>query len=174
MVATPGAARFGELVVHVATHNIGFGETIGNNRGKFLEIIGVPYQDKQGAEWCAYFASYCYRKAAFIEALEGRGLARTKVKIGGAKRLSDYVVKEMAGGLSFLDPLLARPGDLVIWHRGALSLPWGKGHVGIVERVDPDGILHTIEGNTGRFPSKVKRLSHDVSKERLFRMVGIR
>lgn len=171
MGAVPGAARFGELVVYVATHNIGYGESTANNQGKFLEIIGVP---KDGAEWCAYFASYCYRHAAELEAREGRGLARTRVKIAGAKRLSDYVGKEMSGGGIFTDPTLARPGDLVIWHRGLLSLPWGKGHVGIVERVDPDGILHTIEGNTGRFPSKVKRLSHDVSKERLFRIVGVR
>jgi hypothetical protein len=31
-----------------------------------------------------------------------------------------------------------KPGDLVVWDE----------HVGIVERVDPDGTLHTIEGNT--------------------------
>ena len=36
-----------------------------------------------------------------------------------------------------------QPGDIFI-----MDLGHGLGHTGIVERVDPDGTLHTIEGNT--------------------------
>src|SRR5947209_6127463 len=33
----------------------------------------------------------------------------------------------------------AAPGELIVW---------GSRHVGIVESVDPDGTIHTIEGNS--------------------------
>jgi len=37
------------------------------------------------------------------------------------------------------------PGDLVVW---------GGQHIGIVESVDPDGAIHTIEGNSSNAVSK--------------------
>ncbi len=37
---------------------------------------------------------------------------------------------------------------------------------GIVELVESNGIIHTIEGNVGRYPSLVHRFQHDVEYER--------
>ena len=35
---------------------------------------------------------------------------------------------------------MSKPGNLIVW---------GGEHIGIVESVDPDGSVHTIEGNSG-------------------------
>jgi CHAP domain len=37
------------------------------------------------------------------------------------------------------------PGDLIVW---------GGRHIGIVESVDPDGSIHTIEGNSSNAVSR--------------------
>lgn len=142
----------------VAQSNIGFGEEGANNRGKFITAIGAP----PGEEWCAYFQSYCWKQAAIL-----LGISLPFQVSGGAKSLSKSIAKF---GRSFKDPELAMPGDLVCWHRGKVA--W-KGHIAMVESIDPDGVIHTIEGNVGTYPSRVKRLSHDVSKERLFQFSSI-
>ena len=46
-----------------------------------------------------------------------------------------------------------KPGDVVVFTRK------GGGHVGIVESVE-GGRLVTIEGNVGKFPAKVKRMTY--------------
>lgn len=155
----------------VAARNLGCGEVGGNNTGPLIEAMG----GRAGDDWCALFAGYCYRRAAQLLKLPPplwcwRGAKDYKVIETAAKRLGRQMAASL-GAIKFLDPSLARAGDLVVWHRTAV--PW-KGHVGIVERVDPDGILHTIEGNVGKFPAKVKRLVHDVSKERLAFFAGLR
>jgi hypothetical protein len=149
-------------VVYVARKNIGYGEEGVNNSGLFIESMG----GKPGHEWCALFARWCIKRAHEIKGLWAPSwLDRMPgVPEVGAKRLTKAVGRV---GRFFTDPLEARPGDLVCWHRRTGLISW-KGHVGIVEKVDPDGIIHTIEGNVGAFPAKVKRLSHDVRKERLY------
>lgn len=154
--------------LYVATSNIGFGESGANNEGGLLVAIGCPIGE--GREWCAYLMNYCYRKAAqrLKVVCPFRLHRRPGVLESSAKRL----VKNLAAfGSHYTDPMLARPGDLVCWGK-ANPLDW-RGHVGMVERVDPDGILHTIEGNVGRYPAKVKRLVHDVRKERLYMFASL-
>jgi hypothetical protein len=142
-------------IVFVASSNVGYGEVEGNNDGPLIRAMG----GKPGQEWCALFAGHCYERAH-----KRLGVTMPFQRSTGAKRL----VKNLAAvGRFFTDPLEARPGDLVCWHRRTGLISW-KGHVGIVEKVDPDGIIHTIEGNVGAFPAKVRRLSHDVRKERLY------
>ena len=48
------------------------------------------------------------------------------------------------------------------WDRGDPG-SW-QGHIGFVERVE-DGVLYTVEGNVGSYPSKVKRFMHDLSSQ---------
>lgn len=150
-----------ELVVYVARKNLGGGETTANNSGRFIDLIG----GKSGEEWCAAFAGYCYQRAH-----ELAGQPMPFARSLGAKRLTKNLA---AVGVKFTDPTLALPGDLICWHRKTGLISW-QGHVGIVERVDPDGLVHTIEGNVGRYPSKVRRFVHDVSKERLFLFASLR
>ena len=84
-------------------------------------------------------------------------------RTGGAKALFKRIRK--TGTDLGKDLSLVRPGDVVAWHRGKEG-SW-QGHIEIVEFVDDSGLLHTIGGNVGRFPAKVKRLVHDPTHERL-------
>jgi hypothetical protein len=60
-----------------------------------------------------------------------------------------------------------RPGDVVTWWRGTYS-GW-QGHIGIVEGF-ADGIVTTIEGNRGRYPSRVGRFRYVLG--RIDRLLG--
>jgi hypothetical protein len=158
-------------VVRVARKNIGYGEVEGNNDGPLLRAIG----GKPGHEWCALFAGYCYRKAITnlwgVTMRDEWAWRKPGQPVIGAKEL----VKAAwgAGALRFTDPLFAKPGDLICWHRRTGPISW-KGHVGLVEEIK-DGLVHTIEGNVGKFPSRVKRLVRDVHKDdRFYGFAGFR
>ncbi len=152
--------------VRVAISNIGYGETTSNNQGRFLDLIG----GRAGGEWCAAFSGYCYRRAAEIRSHPWPSwtLRSDKPELG-AKALTKAMGKV---GRMFTDPSKARPGDLVCWHRRTGPVSW-KGHVGIVIAVDSDGIIETCEGNVGKYPAKVRRFIHDVTKERLYSFASL-
>ena len=137
--------------LEIARREIGYGEEGGNNSGmhvaKYHRIADDGNDDDDGA-WCAAFVSYCFEEGA-----KQIGIEMPFKRSGGAKRLFSNVT---VTGANVQDP---RPGDVVLWDRGAPG-SW-QGHIGIVESVS-DGILHTIEGNVGSYPSKVKRLSYDM------------
>lgn len=91
---------------------------------------------KEGLPWCAGFVSYCCKKAGL-----------NVPYLLGAKSFLKY-------GQGVSDP---KPGDIIVFSRQ------GGGHVGIVEKVTEDSIV-TIEGNTGEYPSVVKRISYQKGK----------
>ena len=145
----------GLTALAVAVECLGEGEVGGNNSGPFVEmLLGKEYDgdDDDDGAWCAAFVSHCFKEAAKLCKVE----LSFKTSFG-AKRLFRNVAK--AGQLVDI-PV---PGDIVCWDRGTPG-SW-QGHIGIVEKYE-DGILHTIEGNTGRYPSKVRRLTHDLSKDK--------
>ncbi len=158
--------RLSQGAAKVAISNIGYGETDRNNEGLFIDIIG----GRAGGEWCAAFAGYCHRRSA---ELQGYKVPAWTLRHGkpelGAKAITKALGKV---GRMFTDPTMARPGDLVCWHRRTGPISW-KGHVGIVVAVGSDGIIETCEGNVGRFPAKVRRFTHDVSKERLYSFASL-
>jgi hypothetical protein len=79
-----------------------------------------------GAPWCAYFVSWAAAKAGAPLGSEGQGL-------GSVAELTDWA---KSTGRFTETP---QPGDLILF---------GTEHVGIVESVNPDGTLTTVEGNT--------------------------
>ena len=144
-----------ETALTVAREWIGKGEEGGNNSGPFVEWLhGKEYDgdpDDDG-NWCAAFVSACFEEA-------GKRLSITMPfqRTGGAKALYRRVGK--AG--RFVQAPDIQPGDVIAWDRGTPG-DW-RGHVGIVERYEADtGLLHTIEGNVGRYPAKVRRRVHDM------------
>lgn len=143
--------RIRELVVHVAASNIGFGETTGNNRGRFIDLIGGELISTDNPEWCALFAGYCYRRAyQLLGQTEPAWLFRRPgVPEPGARRLVRGL-GDMAGMYTYENSRLVKPGDLGLLERK------GGHHVFVVEK-QIEGVVHTIAGNEGRFPSKVKR-----------------
>jgi hypothetical protein len=152
-------SALGAAALAVAIEEIGNGEEGGNNSGKHMaRYMGVDDDgdDDDDGAWCASFISYCCSTAASrldisLPFSTSRGAKALYRKIGEA-------------GSFTTNPL---PGDVVCWDRGKPG-SW-QGHIGIVEKVQ-NGILYTVEGNVGKFPSTVHRIKHDL--DRLDRLIG--
>jgi hypothetical protein len=140
--------------LEAAVELIGQGEEGGDNRGPFVEMLINPAKPPQN--WCAGFVGFCYQRAALR-----MGVPLPFARSLGAKRLGRNVG---AAGRIFTDPALAKPGDLMVFDRGAKG-SW-MGHVAMVEQVinytaDSDGAplsshVATVEGNSG--PKVMRRL----------------
>ncbi len=145
--------NLGELAIPIALHEIGKGEIGGNNAGKDV----MRYRrgkDTKGA-WCASFVSYCLEEGAALADVEC-----PPVRSAGAKRLFKNCLA--AGAFRVQEP---QRGDIALWQRGVKN-SW-KGHVGIVQRVLPDGTFVCIEGNRGRFPAMVDTFKHQLGEPSL-------
>ena len=93
---------------------------------------GGPSQGAQAGEpWCAYFASWAAQQAGTPIGDAGQGLGSVAEITDWAQRTGRYLP---AGSTP-------QPGDLILF---------GTDHVGIVESVNPDGSLTTVEGNSTR------------------------
>lgn len=112
-------------------------ETGGNNesdRIREYRTATVGAKNTPGP-WCAYFVSWLAQQAG--------------APIGAGGNGTGYVPTLEAWGRQegrFAERGAGRPsaGDIVIFDWGGDGTP---DHTGIVERVDPDGRVHTIEGN---------------------------
>ncbi len=138
----------------VARREIGHGEEGGNNSGQFVaryHRIDDDGDDDDDGSWCAAFVSYCFEEGA-----KALGIEMPFDRSGGAKRL----YRNIGEAGSF--PSDPAPGDVICWDRGRRG-SW-KGHLALIERVS-EGIVYTIEGNVGSYPSKVRRFMHDLSRE---------
>lgn len=85
--------------------------------------------------WCAYFVSWLGRQAGTPLGEAGQGFGAVKDVAAWAQRT----------GRSLPAGATPQPGDLIVW---------GSEHIGIVESVDPDGRIHTIEGNSSNAVSR--------------------
>lgn len=156
----------------VASECLGKGETGGNNSGPFVEMLhGLDYDgntDDDGA-WCAAFVGYCFLTAALND-----DTPLTFTRSGGAKRLFKNIsnagecvlVSDLDGDArtTAIRDFGVLPGDVICFHRGKPG-SW-MGHIGIVERLD-GGVVHTIEGNVGTYPSKVRRFRRGLDNPNL-------
>jgi hypothetical protein len=79
--------------------------------------------------WCAYFVSWIANKTGTPLGEAGQGFASVDGISGWAQRTG----RNLPAGTR------PQPGDLIYW---------GGRHVGMVESVDADGSIHTIEGNS--------------------------
>ena len=78
--------------------------------------------------WCAYFVSWAARQAGTPLGDSGQGFGRVDDVWAWAERAGKAVP---AGSPP-------APGDLIVWDE----------HIGVVSAVDPDGTVHTVEGNS--------------------------
>jgi hypothetical protein len=78
--------------------------------------------------WCAYFVSWAARQAGVPLGDSGQGFGRVDDVYAWAQQTG----KALPAGST------PAPGDLIVWDE----------HIGVVESVDPDGTIHTIEGNS--------------------------
>ncbi len=154
-------SNLGLMALEVAITEIGNGELGVNNAGDHVaRYFGVSEDRGSSAigSWCAAFVGYCCERAA-----GDLGIELPFQRSGGAKA----TYKRVGEAGQFIEVSEALPGDVVCWDRGKLlpnGQPSWQGHIGFVEKLQ-EGILYTIEGNVGRFPSKVRRFMHDIDKE---------
>ena len=124
-----------EKLLRVARQELGTKESpAGSNRVKYntayyrREVSGDSYP------WCCVFLWWCFQEAGFAPLYYGGGrTASCGALAGWAKRNGRFLSQDY------------RPGDLVFLRFSGTAIQ----HIGVVERVNGDGSLVTIEGNTG-------------------------
>jgi hypothetical protein len=123
-----------------------YAEDFGSNRGQELDALEKQF-GMSGAPWCAIFAT---------TALVQGGITRD-CRTAAVADINQWA---QAGSHGFTKGFRGtpRPGDL---------MTFGNDHVAIVEKVNSDGTVGTIEGNTSA--GKVARLKRDVSSGKFVR-----
>lgn len=92
------------------------------------EVSGSAYP------WCCVFVWWCFWKAGLQNQFYGGGRTASCGTLAAYARRQGQFVEEGY-----------QPGDLVFFHFSGTAIE----HIGIVEQVNTDGSLTTLEGNTG-------------------------
>jgi hypothetical protein len=87
--------------------------------------------------WCSYFVSWAAQQAGVPLGEAGQGFGAVGAVSAWAQRTGRFTP---AGAGT-----VPTPGDLIVW---------GGQHIGMVESVDPDGKIHTIEGNSSNMVTR--------------------
>ncbi len=87
--------------------------------------------------WCAYFVSWAAAQGGTPLGEAGQGFGSVSALYDWAQRTG----RATPAGTG----VRPNPGDLIVW---------GGEHIGIVESVDADGSIHTIEGNSSNAVSR--------------------
>jgi hypothetical protein len=136
----------GGRIVAAAQGEVGQGEQPpGSNDGSRIALYRSAVAGAQaGVPWCAYFASWAAAQA-------GTPLGDTGAGFGSVAATADWAART-----GQLLPATAVPqaGDLILF---------GTRHLGIVESVNQDGSLTTIEGNHADAVQRVHRISGDAT-----------
>lgn len=118
-------------VLALADSQIGTGEfPPGSNKQKYARETGLP----NGVSWCAIFICWLMQKGSVV--------IPAKARTASSRTMYAEAVKAGLG----VKMNAIRQGDVVHMSRGPRN-KW-LGHVGIVERVLPNGMVETVEGNT--------------------------
>jgi hypothetical protein len=132
----PGAG--GAQALAAAQAEVGVSEQPpGSNDGPRIAEYRAATAGSGVGPWCAYFASWAAAQAGVPLGEAGQGFGSVGALYGWAQRTGRAT--PAGPGVS------PSPGDLIVW---------GGRHVGIVEAVDPDGSVHTIEGNSSNAVSR--------------------
>ncbi|MFC1718694.1 discoidin domain-containing protein [Candidatus Poribacteria bacterium] len=99
----------------------------------------------KGEQWCSEFVSWVYKEAGYPFKPGKEILTSTRRIIKWFRRKSTYIERRD----SDWDDFTPTPGDYVYIGRAGDS---DRKHSGIVDYVDSEGTLHTIEGNNRRRP----------------------
>jgi hypothetical protein len=134
--AVPGTGGAGALAA--AQSQVGVAEQPpGSNDGPQIAEFRTATAGSGVGPWCAYFTSWAAAKAGVALGEAGQGFGSVSALYGWAQR---------TGRATPAGPgVRPNPGDLIVW---------GGRHIGIVESVDPDGSIHTIEGNSSNAVSR--------------------
>jgi hypothetical protein len=134
------ASGAGPAALAVAGLELGQGEeppgsNDGARIGVYRSAVAGAYQ---GAPWCGYFVSWAAAQAGAPIGFQGEGLG----SVEGIEAWARATGRLLPAGVQ------PQPGDLILY---------GGRHIGIVESVNPDGSLTTIEGNHNERVERVHR-----------------
>jgi hypothetical protein len=109
----------------------------GSNDGPQIAEYRTATAGSGVGPWCAYFTSWAAVQAGVPLGEAGQGFGSVSALYAWAQR---------TGRATPAGPgVRPNPGDLIVW---------GGRHIGIVESVDADGSIHTIEGNSSNAVSR--------------------
>jgi surface antigen len=130
----------GERMLSVAQAEVGVAEAPpGSNDGeRIAEYRTAVAGSYPGAPWCAYFVSWAAAQA-------GTPIGDTGQGYGAVSQIADWGARTGRLLPAGAEP---QPGDIILF---------GSAHVGLVESVNPDGSLTTVEGNSSQAVSRVQR-----------------
>jgi surface antigen len=140
LASASGESGSASGVLQAAESQVGAAEQPpGSNDGPHIATYRSAVTGAQAGEpWCAYFVSWAAAQAGEPIGANGQGL-------GSVSEITSW-----ASSTGRLLPASATPspGDLILF---------GDQHVGIVESVNSDGTLTTVEGNYSNGVSRVTR-----------------
>jgi hypothetical protein len=127
--ASPAGTPAGQAILNAVRPEVGVAEQPpGSNDSPRIAQYRQATAGSGVGPWCAYFASWAARQAGVPLGDSGQGFGRVDDVFAWAQKTG----KALPAGST------PAPGDLIVWDE----------HIGIVESVDPDGSIHTIEGNS--------------------------
>lgn len=143
--ATPATAQTaGQKALAFAQQEIGQAEQPpGSNDSPRIAEYRTATAGSGIGPWCNYFVSWAAKNAGAPLGEAGQGFGAVSATAAWAQRTGRW--NPAASGQP------PQAGDLIVW---------GGKHIGIVESVDADGKIHTIEGNSSNM---VTRRTHDAS-----------
>jgi hypothetical protein len=132
-VSAVGSGGPGQRMVQIASAEVGQSEQPpgSNNSPRIAEYRSATAGNPGPGPWCAYFVSWVARQAGVPLGDQGQGFGSVDALYSWAQQSG----RAYAAG-SGRTP---QPGDLIVFHE----------HIGLVESVDANGTIHTIEGNSG-------------------------
>jgi hypothetical protein len=114
-------------------------EPPGSNDGEAIAVYRSAVEGAYpGAPWCAYFVSWAAAQAGTPLGEEGQGF-------GAVEQITDWAQRS---GRLLAPGAPPTAGDIILF---------GGRHVGLVESVNPDGSLTTVEGNHRNQVDRVQR-----------------
>ena len=121
----------GQAMVQLAGQEVGVAEQPpGSNDSPRIAQYRQATAGSGVGPWCAYFVSWAARSVGAPLGEQGQGF-------GSVEQVWDWA--QRAGKAIPAGTQPPQTGDLIVW---------GGRHIGMVESVDPDGTIHTIEGNS--------------------------
>jgi hypothetical protein len=130
MPPSAGGTSAGQAIVKFAEGEVGVAEQPpGSNDSPRIAQYRQATAGSGVGPWCAYFASWAARQAGVPLGDHGQGFGA----VSSVWSWGQQTHRAMPAGSK------PAPGDLIVW---------GGEHIGIVESVDRNGSIHTIEGNS--------------------------
>lgn len=115
----------GSAIVDTAMKYLGYNES----NGSYLK-----FTNGDEIAWCAAFVTYVVKETLGSDTPSGFGSNAVSGLRDWGKANGRYISRSQWSQV--------KPGDIMIQKEN------GASHTGIVTKVDPDGTIHTIEGNT--------------------------